>query len=356
MPPTPTSTPKYKRLSTDERDVIANMHAAGCSQTEIAEATGRSVSTISRELARNSAPSPCDAAGGAQPRDAAGVAYGAHAAHELAQSRASRARAHAKNDWLRAYIDEHLSILMTPERISDELAETYPDCWERNISHEAVYEYIWSDDAPAELRKRLNRQRPARGCPDRRGKRAGVGKIPDRVGIEERPAEVDSRRQAGHWEGDTVIGKQGGAALHTEVERQTRYLVARIIPGKSAADTLEAMLGIFGEIPEELRRTLTLDNGTEFVRHMDLRELITTYFARPYHSWERGSNENMNGYLRRFFPKGTDFNEITQEQLDHVVDMINNTPRKCLNRRTPAQAWATLQAQHQPPADLALAA
>ena len=229
----------------------------------------------------------------------------------------------------------------TPGRLKRE----HPNCWERNLCHESIYTYIWSDDAPADLRTLLPRRRLARGKRDGRGRQKF--KIPGRVGIEERPESVDDREEAGHFEGDTVIGKQGGAALHTEVERKTRYVIARIIPNKTADETFAAMLAIFGEIPPELRKTLTLDNGTEFAHHLGLHELITTYFARPYHSWERGSNENANGYLRRFFPKGTDFNQVTQPEIDYAVKLINDMPRQCLNWQTAAEAWAILNEEHQ---------
>ena len=295
--------PKYRRLSAAERDQIANMRAAGRSNAEIARATGRSDGTITRELQRNSSPNnpgPSPAAD-AVSGDAA-LVYCANAAHEQACQRAMghRTRDPLKNEFLRGYVEEKLRLCWTPARIAGRLRHDFGECYERNLCAETIYEWIYSDDASADLRTLLPRKRRQRGQCDRRGKRAGVGKIPQRTGIEERPEAVEDRVQAGHFEGDTVIGKQGGAAVHTEVERQSRYMIARIIPNKTAEETLAAMLAIFGEIPEELRKTLTLDNGTEFVKHMDLHDLITTYFARPYHSWERGSNENINGYLRRF--------------------------------------------------------
>ncbi|MGO9976373.1 MAG: IS30 family transposase [Solirubrobacteraceae bacterium] len=335
--------PKYTRVSADERDEIARMHAVGQGVRAIARALGRAPGTISAELRRNST-TPARSEGVASPHRAAGAVYHSHAANELARKRASRTRETLKNAWLREYVEARLRLGWTPERIAGRLSSDHPGDWQRNVSHETIYRWIWSDDAPQDLRTLLPRRRLARGKVDGRGRQKF--KIPARIGIEERPAAVDSRAEAGHFEGDTVIGKQGRPAVHTEVERATRYMIARIIPSKSADDTLAAMLAIFGEIPPELRKTLTLDNGTEFARHLGLHELITTYFARPYHSWERGSNENINGYLRRYFPKGTDFGEVTQEQLDRVVELINNMPRRCLNWRTAAEAWATLNEKH----------
>src|SRR5450755_3913627 len=343
--------PKYRCLSAAERDQIANMKAAGRSNAEIARVTGRSDGTITRELQRNSSPndpSPSPAADAVA--GAAALVYCANAAHEQACQRAMghRTRDPLKNEFLRGYVEEKLRRLRwTPARIAGRLRHEFGKCYERNLCAETIYEWIYSDDAPTDLRTLLPRKRRQRGQCDRRGKRAGVGKIPERTGIEERPEAVEDRAEAGHFEGDTVIGKQSGAAVHTEVERQSRYMIARIIPNKTAEETLAAMLAIFGEIPEKLRKTLTLDNGTEFVKHMELHDLITTYFARPYHSWERGSNENINGYLRRFFPKGTDFDQVTQAELDQAVELINNMPRRCLDWQTAAEAWATLNKEHQ---------
>ena len=353
--------PKYRRLSAAERDQIANMRAAGHAKAEIARAIGRSDGTITRELQRNSSPINVSAAAavGAAAASAgfAGSAafagevlvYCANAAHEQARERAvgHRTRNPLKNQFLCGYVEEKLRLCWTPARIAGRLRRDFGKCYERNLCAETIYEWIYSDDAPADLRTLLPRKRRQRGQCDRRGKRAGVGKIPERTGIEERPEAAETRDEAGHFEGDTVIGKQGGAAVHTEVERQSRYMIARIIPNKTAEETLAAMLAIFGEIPEELRKTLTLDNGTEFVKHMELHDLITTYFARPYHSWERGSNENINGYLRRFFPKGTDFDQVTQAELDQAIELINNMPRRCLDWQTAAEAWATLNNEHQ---------
>ena len=342
--------PKYRRLSADERDQIANLKAAGEGVCAIARAIARPAATVSRELSRNSTQTPSDAEGG--PSDAvAASGYCSHAANELARERAQHVYAPLKNAWLRDYVEEKLRIGWTPQRIAGRLKREHPDCWERNLCHESIYTYIWSDDAPADLRTLLPRRRLARGKRDGRGRQKF--KIPGRVGIEERPESVDDREEAGHFEGDTVIGKQGGAALHTEVERKTRYVIARIIPNKTADETFAAMLAIFGEIPPELRKTLTLDNGTEFAQHLGLHELITTYFARPYHSWERGSNENANGYLRRFFPKGTDFNHVTQAEIDYAVKLINDMPRQCLNWQTAAEAWAILNQEHQTDASYA---
>lgn len=342
--------PKYRRLSAAERDQIANMRAAGHTRAEIARATGRSDGTITRELQRNSSPNNVSAAAGsAVPAREAVLVYCANAAHEQACQRAvgHRTRNPLKNEFLCGYVEEKLRLCWTPARIAGRLRRDFGKCYERNLCAETIYEWIYSDDAPADLRTLLPRKRRQRGQCDRRGKRAGVGKIPQRTGIEERPDAVEARDEAGHFEGDTVVGKQSGAAVHTEVERQSRYMIARIIPNKTAEETLAAMLAIFGEIPEELRKTLTLDNGTEFVKHMELHDLITTYFARPYHSWERGSNENINGYLRRFFPKGTDFNQVTQAELDQAVELINNMPRRCLDWQTASEAWATLNTEHQ---------
>jgi len=320
----------HKRLSAEERDHIAIWHAEGRSERDIASELGRSPSTISREIRRNSTP------GGARP-----ASYRSQAAHVLAGERRKRPRERLKNAWLREYVSAKMKEGWSPERIAGRLAREHPDCYERNLCPEAIYLYIWSDEAPRELRSLLARRRLARGKADGRGRRKL--KIIGRVGIEERPAEVEDRRQAGHWEGDSVIGRRGGAILHTEVERTTRLLQARLLPVTSSQGTLQAQRDIFGSVPAELRRTVTSDNGCEFAAHQGLHDLgMQTYFARPHHAWERGSNENANGLIRRWLPKKTSFDGLRQSDIDVIVDRINDLPRKCHNFASANEEWARL--------------
>ena len=170
----------------------------------------------------------------------------------------------------------------------------------------------------------------------KQGRKSQRIRIPNRVTIHLRPKLVEKRVQFGHWEADSVIGKQiKSKVIHTEVERKTRYLQARIIDSKSSRSTIEAQKQIFSKLPS---RTVTMDNGTEFVRHEELNELgIKTYFADPYCSGQRGTNENTNGLLRRYLPKKTSFENIGQNELDDIVFEINSRPRKVLKFQTPQE-------------------
>jgi len=206
------------------------------------------------------------------------------ASERLGIACASRSR----NEFLCGYVEEKLRLCWTPARIAGRLRREFGEYYDRNLCAETIYEWIYCDDAPADLRTLLPRKRRQRGQCERRGKRAGVGKIPQRIGIEDRPEVVETRGEAGHFEGDTVAGKQRGAAVNTEVERQSRYMIARIIPNKAADQTLAAMLAIFREIPEQLRKTLTLDqrhrvrqaHGTARSHHHVLRSPLRLLGAR----------------------------------------------------------------------------
>jgi IS30 family transposase len=299
------------------------MRAEGSSLAAIAAKTGRSRSTISRELRRNTAP---------------GARYAPSQAQERARARkaAARKRPLLKNEWIKKNVHEGLEELRwSPQQISGRMGKEYPEQWERNISTEAVYNYLYSEEAPSHLREYLVREHKKRGAGDRRGRKKQ--KILYRVGFSARPAVVDTREEFGHWEGDTVVNAgSGSGGVHTELERMSRKLFALKVEDGRAVTTLEAQQKIFGPLPAGTRRSLTLDNGNEFALHYELHALdIDTYFADPYSPWQRGSNENANGLLRRFHPKSTNFNkEVTQEELDVSVELINNMPRKCLN-------WAT---------------
>uniref|UniRef100_UPI00257A87E1 IS30 family transposase n=1 Tax=Candidatus Cyanaurora vandensis TaxID=2714958 RepID=UPI00257A87E1 len=174
------------------------------------------------------------------------------------------------------------------------------------------------------------------------------GVIQNRVGIEERPSIADKKTEIGHWESDTVIGKNHQGVIVTHVDKAARYLgvrywtpVAELAPDKTADSINRVTLKAFEEVPKEYRKTVTSDNGKEFVGQVGLAALfqVCWYFARPYHSWERGLNEHRNGLLRQFFPKGTNFKIVKPEKLKKVVDLINHRPRKCLDYKTPHEIF-----------------
>jgi IS30 family transposase len=170
----------------------------------------------------------------------------------------------------------------------------------------------------------------------------GHGQIPDRVSIDERPKIVEEKSRMGDWEGDTVESAGKNAYIATFVDRKTKFLLAKLMPDKSAATLNHAALRAFKPIPAPRRNTLTLDNGKEFAGHKSLSQAlgIDIYFAHPYHSWERGLNEHTNGLIRQYLPKKIPFNTLTQKQLDKIVDKINNRPRKVLGYLTPYEVFS----------------
>jgi IS30 family transposase len=318
---------KKTKLSARERDQIALLAAEGLNKNRIAEKLGRHRSTIGRELERNSS----------QRR------YWPSEAQQLADSRkiAARKRPRLKNLWLREFVEEKIHQGWTPERISGRLGKEYGGDWDRQASTETIYAWLYSSEAPKGLKELLPRHHKRRGQVRMRGRKKL--KILDRVPISERPPEVEARCELGHWEGDSIVskGRQGG--LHTEVERASRFLCAQKIEDLRAETTAQAQRKIFQPLPAASRKTTTLDNGLENAQHQQLRALgMQAYFAEPYSSWQRGSNENANGLIRRSFPKGTDFAEVSQRELQMVVDQINDWPRKCLNWGSAKEVFAKL--------------
>ena len=213
-----------------------------------------------------------------------------------------------------------------------------------SISTEAIYQYIY--DAKSEDREELiaclrrsHKKRQQRAV----GRKQKKTKIPNRVSIEDRPQSVEGRRTYGHWEGDSMISRKSTFALNSLTERKSRLILITRMKRKGAKETLDAVTNRLGVLPQKFRRTLTLDNGTENTKHEIITEGIGVkcYFAHPYASWERGTNENANGLVRWYFPKGTDFAKITDEQIALVESLLNNRPRKCLGFKTPIEAAAS---------------
>jgi IS30 family transposase len=318
----------YRHLSLEDRDTISEMRRQGHTMAEIATAVGRSKSTISREVKRNSTPAyrvylPCKA-------------------HERAVTRKkdSGRRSRLKNERIVSYVRDKLALDWSPELIAGRIGQ---DMRGASISHEAVYQYIYhpKTEGREELIGQLvrgHRKRKKKGI----GRKERKTKIPNRVSIEERPVSADNRSRYGHWEGDSLVSRKSLAALNTLVERKSRQAFLTKLDRKSSEQTRDAVIGRLEVLPERARRSLTVDNGTENSRHEEITEAIGTqcYFARPYASWQRGSNEQVNGMVRRYFPKGTDFSKITDEQVAWVESRINNRPRKCLGYKTPAEVYA----------------
>lgn len=293
---------------------------------EISLALGRSRSTLSREIKRNAS---------SEYR-----LYLSHRAHDRSEARRERtsSRPRLKNKQIVLFVEAKLKEGWSPEQIAGRLPKEHPGL---AISHEAIYQYIYHPKTPARLEfigllKRAHRKRKAKGI----GRKVGKTKIPNRISIEQRPLSVETRKQIGHWEGDSLVSRKSLVALNSLVERKTRLLMLTKLPRKSAADTVDAVVARLKGLPPQARRTLTMDNGTENTGHeqMTARIGIKCYFAHPYPSWERGTNENTNGLIRWYLPKGTDFNTITEKQIEEIESSLNNRPRKCLGFKTPLEA------------------
>ena len=313
----------HQKLSAEERDQIALLHGRGESIRGISVFLGRSPSTISDELKRNS------------------LGNGDYVAiHAQGQTEARKGKARKrhplKNEKVYAYVMEKLREGWSPEQIAGRLKV---EQGKAVICHETIYQFIYGEQGK---QMGLSEYLPWKRIKRRKKRGRGVHRshIPDRVSIHRRPVEVDSRAEFGHWEGDTVEGKGHREGIHTEVERKSRLLVATIVSQISSEATIQVQKQMFTALPQEARRSTTLDNGHENHHHNQLAELgMGTYFADPYSSWQRGTNEYHNGLLRRYLPKGTSFKDLDPEDLADMVWEINNRPRKVLDFRTPQEVY-----------------
>ena len=319
----------YHHFSTEERYVISHLAIAGFSLREIGRRIQRHHTSISREIARN------------RPTYADDAVYWYDAAEFFAKPRRHKPRHHRRrHERLLTYVMTRLKADWSPEVISGRLKTDHPDDTQMRISSEAIYRWIYLDSRnKGDLFHHLRRRHKYR----RRQRRYGFGRrfIPGRVSIDERPPIVAARERFGDWEGDSVEGGKGKGGLMTHVERKSRYLIAAKLQDKKAESmALESIKG-FRKIPRALRSTLTLDNGKEFSRFKEIeaRTGLAVYFADPYAAWQRGTNENTNGLLRFYFPKGTDFRHISEKEVALVVKKLNNRPRKCLNYQTPYEVY-----------------
>lgn len=300
----------------------------GLSQAAMARRLGRSKSTISRELARNAGPSGRYTAVNAQRR------------YRLRRE-PCRPSMKLASPALRNVVEQCLHTQWSPDQIAQTLALEFPGDKAMRVSHETIYGHVYADKRRGGtlhqgLRRKHKKRRNRSHSKDRRGI------IKDRVLIHERPAIVETQARVGDWEGDTVIGKNHRGAVATFVDRKSLFLVAAVMPDKTAGALYTAALAAFiGTVPRRLRHTLTVDNGKEFASFKDIEHAlgIDIYFAQPYCSWQRGINENTNGLLRQYLPKKTNFSNLTQQELKAYVDKLNNRPRKKLGYRTPAQVF-----------------
>jgi len=318
-------------LGAAEREEIALGLAAGRSLRAIARDLGRPASTICREVARN--------------RTSRGQ-YRALSAQAAAEYRARRPKcAKLAADWvLRVQVEHWLGKRWSPRQISARLVIEYPALPRMRVSHETIYQSLYVQGRGAlrrELAVNLRTGRVARRPRRLAGQGPGAGKIKDMVNISGRPAEAADRAVPGHWEGDLIIGRDGASAIGTLVERSTRFTMLLHLPGRrDAAAVAAAMTAQMGQLPAQLRRSLTWDQGSEMARHAQiaLATGLEIYFCDPHSPWQRGSNENTNGLLRQYFPKSTSLSRHSKAHLDAVAAELNGRPRQTLGWRTPAEA------------------
>lgn len=319
----------YCHLTPKERYVISHLRVARFSTREIARRLGRHHSTISREIRRNGPKYP-------------GGVYWYHFIDPVVEKRRHQPRSYRRQGHLPLveYVEKKLRHEWPPEVIAQHLKTEFPHDRRMRVSHETIYRWVHLDAFQGgNLYRHLRRRHKYR----RRQKRYGAGRrfIPGRVGIAERPSIVAERSRFGDWEADLVLGRRGSGAIATHVERKSRFLVVSKLADRRAETFNAAALLTYQELPEGLRHTLTFDNGKEFSRFKELESGtgLKIFFADAYAAWQRGTNENTNGLLRFYFPKGTDFRRISDTKLAKVVEKLNHRPRKCLGYRTPHEVF-----------------
>jgi IS30 family transposase len=311
----------YTQLTQEQRYQISALLKTEHTQTEIAAEIGVNKSTISRELRRN--------------RGKRG--YRPKQAHRFAQQRRRKSaqKRISPETWTR--IAEKLRQDWSPEQISGWLKKNT----DTTVSHEWIYQYIYADKrSGSDLHKHLR-------CQKKRRKRTGDydrrGKIPNQVSIEERPEIVEKRARLGDWEADTIIGAGKQGAIVTLVERKSRLTLLKQVTRRTAAAVEDAILDLLRPY-QASTHTITFDNGKEFTNHQSIAQKLQAnmFFAHPYSSWERGTNENTNGLIRQYFPKGSDFSSITDDQISFVKERLNGRPRKCLDFQAPVMVFSLL--------------
>jgi len=317
----------YKRVTQEERNHIYRWRQEGQRPCDIARLLARSPSTISRELQRNTGKR----------------GYRPLQAHNLALERALRPGPRRFTEEMRLKTEEQLRTGWTPEMISGR-ARRDGHAW---VCKETIYKHVYADaKRGGDLWTHLprSRRRRHRRCPRQDGR--GRGKIPNQRMIDTRPAAVETRLQAGHWEGDLINGAHQTGNPVTLVERTTRFTPVGRSDTKEASEVRSIMEALFASLPPEVRLSVTFDNGKEFAQHEALANNLTmdVYFAKAYHSWERGTNENTNGLIRRLHPKRSSFANIGGAELRRIERFVNDRPRKCLGWRTPREVMATFLA------------
>lgn len=314
----------YTHLDEEERNKLVVLLNRGKSLRDIATVLGRSPSSVSREIKRNNGK----------------TRYQANTAQKRAVERhhSGHVTRRLKSHALRLEVARMIAQGHTPEQVSGRLRLVHPEL--PRISHEAIYQWIYAErEHLIGFLPRSHKQRWLKGKSKRR--RPLQFRIPERMPLSERPAQANDRSQFGHWETDLIIGS-GKSSLQTSVERKMRYTKITRVANNSAPASRQALIESLAAFPPELLRSITYDNGGENYEHMLVNKELKTnsYFCEPYHSWEKGTNENTNGIVRRKFPKHTNFDMLSISDIQAVESWLNNRPRKCLNFLTPAEALA----------------
>ena len=322
-----------RHMSADERETVSLGLAQGHSLRTMAAVLGRAPSTLSREYARNTT---------------RGHPYRACTAQAQAVTRACQPRRLRKrlDPWLWQYVRTHLGQGCSPEQVAGRLRRAYPDELRKRLSTETIYVALYvlprghlRTALLAALRQARTARRPRSRGTDRRGQLLHMTPIADR------PAEVASRTVPGHWEGDLLKGARNGSAVGTLVERTTRLGILARMEWADAVRAREGFTRTLRHVPAPLRKTLTYDRGKEMAEHERLaqRLALQVFFADPHSPWQRGTNENTNGLLRQYWPKGTDLSGYTQRQLNAIAHRLNTRPRTCLNFATPLEVFSHLR-------------
>jgi transposase, IS30 family len=327
----------WKRLMFTEREEIARRRDRGEGVREIARALERPASTISRELKRNTSSSP--------------RRYRAFPAHIMARERARRdkPRKLVPGAPVRAAVVRLLRKDCSPDEIAGRLKREHPGDRGMQVSHETIYQALFvqgKGSLRAEVAEAVRCGRARKRRP-RKGNHTGQTRITGIISISDRPAEAEDRAVPGHWEGDMVMGAGNRSQVLTLAERASRFCLIIALPGGRTADKVaDALADRILTLPAALRRTLTWDRGIEMARHADftIATGVPVYFADPHAPWQRGTNENTNGLIRYYLPKGTDLSGYTQADLDAIADKLNTRPRRTLGYRTPAEALDALLA------------
>jgi IS30 family transposase len=323
---------RSKHLSSEERGVILAEHDRGSSQRAIGRLLGRPASTICRELARGRR-----AGGGYCPQAARRV-------YDDRRARCRRKRKLVEGSALHRVVHDHLVYrCWSPEQIAQRLRLMKPDDPSARVSHETIYAAIYAQPRgglKTAMIEALRQAKPARGR--RRTTLAGTSMVPESLRIINRPEEIEARLVPGHWEGDLIKGAFNRSSVGTLVERKTRFVVLCKMKGNGADAVLDSFSRQMKRLPVALCKSMTYDRGSEMACHPELarRLKIDIWFCDPHAPWQRGSNENTNGLLRQFMPKGSDLGDASQTWLNDVAALMNNRPRKTLGWRTPAEAMA----------------